>query len=124
MNKWKIAAAALMGVTLAAHVFAGGPEVNEVIMASELPDVVRMLSAVLWHGVSVTLAVITVALGYLAVVENRALEGAIAVIQIGFAALFLGYGMVGLGNITQMPQWIVFLIIPVMTLMGRQGRVL
>lgn len=123
MNKWILAAAAFMGLTLIAHIFGGGPEVIDVVMASDLPDVVRMLSAVVWHIVSITLAVFTVGLVYLAGTENRPLELMMAAVQIGFVALFLGYGIFGLGNITEIPQWTVFVLMPVLTFIGSSRRV-
>ncbi|MDQ7070889.1 MAG: hypothetical protein Q9M48_09165 [Rhodobacterales bacterium] len=122
MNRWMAAAAGLMALTLVAHVFGGGPEVIDVVMASPLPDVVRMLSAVVWHGITVMLAVSVVGLGYLARHENRGLAMMIAGVQIGFVGLFLGYGIFGLGNISEMPQWSVFLAMPIMMALGSRGR--
>ena len=42
---------------------------------------------------------------------------------LGFAGLFLYYGISFLGNITELPQWTVFLAISVMIWLGmRAGR--
>ena len=79
MNKWIAAASALMFVTLIAHVFGGGPEVIDVVTATGLPDTVRALSSVVWHGITLMLAMSAIALAYLATHHNPALEVFIAV---------------------------------------------
>lgn len=122
MNRWMAAAAVLMALTLGAHVIGGGPEVIDVVMASQLPEVVRMLSAVVWHGITVILAMFAIGLGYLALHENRGLAMMIAGVQIGFVGLFLGYGIFGLGNISEMPQWATFSLIPTLMALGSRRR--
>ncbi len=47
MNKFMIAATALMFATLLAHVFGGGPEIHAPIQASELSPYLRAISAVI-----------------------------------------------------------------------------
>lgn len=122
MNKWIAAATGLMAVTVVAHVFGGGPEVNEIVSASNLPPTVRSLSSVVWHGITLMLVFATLALAYLARQENLALEAFLAAWQLGLAALFIGYGHVQLGTVWLMPQWIVFIAIPLMTYVGSQRR--
>ena len=51
-----LAAAALMAATFGLHVFGGGPEFHHPIQASSLDLPLRAISAVLWHAVTVTLA--------------------------------------------------------------------
>ena len=122
MNKWIASASALMFVTLIAHVFGGGPEVIDVVAAANLPDTVRALSSVVWHGTTLMLAISVIALAYLATRHNPALEVFIAVWQIGLAALFIGYGLIQLGSLWPMPQWIVFLLMPAITFVGSRNR--
>lgn len=122
MNRWHLAASALMGLTFVVHVFGGGPEIHVPIQASELSEYLRAISAVLWHAVSVILAVF--ALAYLWAAKNNApaLIWQMTVIQLGFAALFLWYGIALLGTIWPMPQWIIFLLIPAVSLIGQRRR--
>lgn len=115
MNKPMMMAAGLMGLTFFVHLFAGGPEVSQPIQASTLDPVVRAVALVVWHGVSVMLAVMAAALVWLAYRENTALALMTIAIQLGFAALFIGVGWVQLGTLAPMPQWSIFVIIPALT---------
>lgn len=114
--------AGLAGLTTLVHVFAGGPEINAVVQASALDDPVRAVLAVLWHGTTALLAVSAAGLCWAAVHPNRGLEVFISVIMLLWAALFVYFGIVMLGNLTVMPQWSVFLLIPAMVGLGwRRG---
>ncbi|MFY0594823.1 MAG: hypothetical protein JXQ85_00195 [Cognatishimia sp.] len=118
MNRLNLAAAVLMALTFGVHVFAGGPEVHVAIQASELSEYLRAISAVLWHAVSVILAVFALAYLWLARNDNKALSIVLGATQLGFATLFLWYGTTLLGTIWPMPQWIVFLLIPAISAAG------
>lgn len=98
-----------MALTTLVHVFAGGPEIYVPVRQSALPgDIVATLSVV-WHAISLLLAGLALALAWLWRHENPALAWFMAVLQMGFAALFLGYGIADLGTVLQMPQWTIFL---------------
>mgnify|MGYP000046819713 FL=1 len=122
MNRWNLAAAALMALTFCVHVFAGGPEIHVAIQGSELSEYLRAISAVLWHAVTVILAVFALAYLWLARHENRALALVMVATQLGFAALFLWYGATLLGTIWPMPQWVIFLLIPAISAAGTLRR--
>lgn len=113
-------AAILMAVTLGIHLFMGGPEVHEAMVASLPVPGLKAFASILWHAVSVNLLVFTFALASLARHPNRALEATLAATQIGFAALFLAYGAMVLGTVWPMPQWIIFLGIPALTRFGQR----
>ncbi|UZD90444.1 hypothetical protein [Cognatishimia activa] len=122
MNRWFLAASALTVVTLSVHVFAGGPEIHVPIQASELSEYLRAVSAVLWHAVSVVIAGFALAYLWAAKHDTPAMIWQMIAIQLGFAALFLWYGATLLGTIWQMPQWIIFLLIPLVSIVGlRRG---
>jgi len=104
MNRWNLAAAALMALTFGVHVFAGGPEIHVVIQASELSENLRAISTVLWHAVSVILAVFALAYLWLARNNNKALSIVLGATQLGFATLFLWYGTTLLGTICRCPS--------------------
>ncbi len=120
MKPGPLIAAALMLLTVFVHVFAGGPEIHQPIQNSALPSVVRAVGAVLWHAVTVVLTLFFVALLWLARHENPALLWLVNGIQLGFAGLFIWYGWAQLGTLWPMPQWIIFIVIPALTLW--QGR--
>ena len=111
-------AAALAALTTLVHVFLGGPEIMPHIRNSDLPKPVRAVSDVVWHGVTVALAVSAVALGWLAFNSNVPLLWAVCAIQLGFACLFLWYGITQLRSIKVLPQWTVFLAVPALALFG------
>ncbi|MGH1369629.1 MAG: hypothetical protein ACRBCL_13535 [Maritimibacter sp.] len=111
-------AAAFCALTTGVHVVAGGPEVNAVVQASDLAPPLRAILGVIWHAVTVVLLVATF---ILAVASRRPLpsaEVAIAAIFLGWAVLFVFYGVTMLGTLLIMPQWIVFLLIPALISAG------
>lgn len=122
MNKPMLLACALMGVTTCVHVFGGGPEIHQPIQTSDLPSYLRAISAVLWHAVTVILMAFAIALAWVSLHPNRPLEWMIALVQVGFAGLFLFYGVAILGTPWPMPQWVVFLLIPGVMLFGMRGQ--
>lgn len=124
MNTSMTAAAGLMATTCLVHVFAGGPEIHHPIQDSDLPVELRAISAVIWHAVTLILAAFSAVLFWLAIRDNAALAYLTIVVQLGFAGLFLFYGLTMLGSPWSMPQWIAFLLIPALTLLGMKGRVL
>ncbi|MFT6675807.1 MAG: hypothetical protein ACJAVM_002000 [Sulfitobacter sp.] len=121
MNAIFLGTAAVMGLTTGFHVFAGGPVIMRPIRHSELSKPVKAVADVLWHGITVVLAVMAVGLGWLAYQPNAALLWMICAVQFGFAALFIWYGLRHLGNLKQLPQWIVFLMVPMLSVWGFYG---
>ena len=113
-----LAAAILTAATFALHVWGGGPEFNQPLQASALPAELRAISGVLWHAVSVELAVFAGALLWLARTPNLAMSVMLAAIQIGFAGLFVWYGYALLGSIWVLAQWTIFLTLAALILWG------
>ncbi len=122
MNKPMLAAAAISALTFGLHVIGGGADVHAPIQASTLPLPLRAISAVLWHFVSLILAL--QALGFLSVARtaNRDLSLMLIAIQIGTAVLFVFYGLTMLGTIWLMPQWTIFLTVAALGLWGLMRR--
>jgi len=118
MNKWMITAAGLLFLTTGVHVFLGGPEIHLPIQESNLAPPVRAVAAVVWHAVTVILFVFGGACAWLARNPNPPLAWTLVAVQLGFVALFIGYGMTLLGNLTVMPQWIIFSLISAVIAMG------
>jgi len=115
-------ATALMGMTVLVHIFLGGPEVNEPLNSSELPDFLRAFATILLHAVTVVLTALTFGLIMLRNRPDFALETMVSGIQVGFAALLIWYGSARLGTVWLMPQWVIFTIIPIITRLGQHGR--
>jgi len=117
-NRWLIGAAALMAVCFLAHLFAGGAEVIDPLRASAVPDVPKAVLLVVWHMATLLLAVLTWALWHLSAHDNRALCGVVAVLSLGAAGLFIAYGVLMLGSLWPMPQWIAFLVVAALMAVG------
>jgi hypothetical protein len=118
MSRPTLAAAALMAITCAIHVFAGTPEVDAPIQASDLPLILRAISSVLWHAVTVQLVAFTVALLWVARHPNRPVSLLIAAICTAYAALFLAIGLTMTGSPIPLLQWVLFLPLAALTLWG------
>lgn len=116
-----IAAAALMAGTTGLHVFGGGAEFHVPIQASALDLPLRAISAVLWHFVTLMLAVQSIALLWLARHPDWALAALLASIQIGFAGLFLYYGQTMLGTVWVLGQWTIFAALATLIIWGQWG---
>jgi hypothetical protein len=120
---WTRVAAALMGLTFLIHVFAGGRGVHAPMQAALTDPGLAAFASLLWHAVTVMLAVSAVGLWSLARRRDAVLEAVLSSMHIGLAALFIFYGLTRLGTLTLMPQWIIFLAIPALTRFGQSRRV-
>ncbi|MFT7595080.1 MAG: hypothetical protein ACI8R4_002406 [Paracoccaceae bacterium] len=118
MNATLLLAAIIMTVTVGVHVFLGGPVIMRPLRQSPLPRLVRTVADVVWHGVTVTLICLAGALFWLTWHDNPALLWMTCAIQFGFAGLFIWYGVTQLRSLWPMPQWILFLGIPALTIWG------
>ena len=122
MDKGFLGLALLMAATVALHVFSGGPEFADPFRV-ELPnDHLRAMALVLWHAVTVVLIVLAGTYLALARGPNRALLWASSALQLGWAALFLGYGLGLLGQVTSLPQWVIFLAFPLLAHLAERRR--
>lgn len=107
-------AAALMALTKGVHLFAGTTEIMGPILASDLRPVIRATAMVVWHAITLLLALMTFAIGYLAQFRNPALLIFVIVVQLSFAGVFLWYTLAMLGGLFILPQWTVFLLVPLL----------
>ena len=111
-------AGCLMTLTVFVHVLMGGVKIMKPLRATRLPRLVAAVMEIVWHGVNVTLICLAGGLFWLAWHDNQPLMWLICAIQVGFATLFIWYGFTRLKSLWPMPQWIVFLGIPVLTVWG------
>ena len=119
---WTRLAAALMGLTTLLHVFGGGPEVHDPLQAALSDPFLAAFAAVLWHMITMVLVVLAGGLWVLAQRHDPALEAILSGLQLGFAALFVFYGLTRLGTVMPMSQWIIFLAIPALTRFGQSRK--
>ncbi len=123
MNVWLLAAGILSLVTALVHIFAGGPEIHDVVQAAPLPLVPLAAMAVIWHAVSALLVINSIVLLYVAR-HRRASAALVPVLAqyLAFAVLFVVYDLWRLDSLLAMPQWTVFLVIPVLAAIGLRQR--
>lgn len=122
MNKWILSAAVLSSLTFFVHVFAGGPEVHDpmLALAKSFPILLQAFVSVMWHAITVILAINSVAL--LIALRKPDLQNTIVLFvtsqYMAFAALIAFYGLVRLGSMLPMPQWIAFMLISGLAVAG------
>jgi hypothetical protein len=115
MNKWILAAGLLSFLTLGVHIFAGGPEVHDTMLelAGAFPPMLQTFISVMWHAITVTLALnsatLLIAARYYPL--RKALVLFVCSQYMGFAALFVFYDLYQLGSLLLLPQWIIFVLI-------------
>jgi len=107
-----------MAVTFLVHVFAGGPELYGPIRESSLSMIEKSTWSVVWHFTSLQLLLVSIVLFYLSRDPNNALFTFVFATAVGFAALFMGYGMIDLGSVWPMPQWRIVLLVFVTAHLG------
>ena len=123
INRCFAAAAVLSGLTALAHIALGGPELVPVLEASGLSAYEVTLSLMLFHITSLLLVVNTGFLGAAAL--GRELSGAVALVGVTYALIgvaFLWLGVSRLGNLWQMPQWLVLGLICIALWCGTSRR--
>lgn len=122
-NMPTLIAAGLSTLTLAVHLFAGGPEVHQSLQSAGLSPMLAAFAAVLWHVASVLIAVGAGTLT-IAAYKPQFRPGVLIVMAVqyaGFAALLLFYGLTRLGTPWPMPQWTVFVILTGLCIWGLRG---
>ncbi|WP_224815204.1 hypothetical protein [Hasllibacter sp. MH4015] len=106
-----LVAGGLFVATAAIHALVGGPEVNAPVQDSALDPLVRAVSAVVWHALTALFVVFGGAMIWTAWNGGRALVVTLLAVNAAFIALFLAIGIVALGTIWPMPQWVLFGVI-------------
>ena len=121
-NRPLAAAAIILILTAGIHAFVGGPEINAPVQQSTLDPVVRSVSAVVWHALTVLFLIMAAAAYWAARRANPALVVTLGAICFGFAALFLVIGLTALGTVWPMPQWIIFVVTGALFIWGLRGK--
>lgn len=108
LNMAYLAAAGLFLATAAIHAFMGGPEINAAVQGSDLHPLVRAVSAVVWHALTALFVVFGGAMAWAAWHSARAVVVTVLAVNLSFVGLFLAIGIVALGTVWPMPQWVLF----------------
>lgn len=120
MNPWLMMAGAAALVLDLVHIFPGGREIHRPMVASHWPDPAKAVWSVVWHAVTAVIALGGLALVAAGLVPDLAL--ALAALPVAlfltFAVLFLVYGVKRLGTVWVLPQWLAFLAISALALIG------
>lgn len=120
MNKWIASAGAFSTATIFLHIIGGGADVHVPILEGDLSVILKAYVSVLWHAVTVILVINSAALLVAAAQEStrRTIVWLVVGQYFGYAGLFIFYGLERLGTILLMPQWVFFLGISGLALMG------
>jgi predicted anti-sigma-YlaC factor YlaD len=105
---------------LGIHVFAGGPEVHDPLLAADLSAVQKAFVSILWHAVTAVLLINSAALLAAALMPRlrAGLTGLVIAQYVAYAGLFVFYDLSRLGTLMALPQWIIFLILVALALPG------
>lgn len=120
VSYWIALAGVLSFAFTLAHVTGGGELVHSPILESEIVDLLKGYVSVIWHAITATMLLCSVLLLIAAWRPTQRLSFALIVIfhYALFAALFIFYGAVRFQSVFVMPQWIGFVIISLVALMG------
>lgn len=120
MNTWLVAAGLAALVLDLVHVFPGGKEIHRPMVASHWPEPAKAVWSVVWHAATAVMAFGGLALIAAGLMPDHAL--ALAALPVGLflatAILFLVYGIKRLGTVWVLPQWVAFLGISALALVG------
>lgn len=120
MNSWLLAAGLAALLLDLVHIFPGGREIHRPMVASHWPEPAKAVWSVVWHAVTAVMALGGLALIIAAFLPDHAL--ALSALPIGLfltaAGLFIVYGMKRLGTVWTLPQWVAFLAISALALVG------
>jgi len=119
-NKMVFVAGLLSVLTLFIHIFGGGPEVHDPVLQSALSVELKAILSVIWHAISAILLINAVAL-FIAAKSPMVLKPIVIIVSsqyLAFAALFIFYGVTHLDSLLPMPQWVIFIVLAVVGLIG------
>jgi hypothetical protein len=123
MNTWLLMSGIAALLLDLVHIFPGGKEIHRPMVASKLPEPVKVIWSAVWHAVTAFLAIGGAALIAAAFLPDHALALSVVPITLflAFAGLFITYGLSRLGSLLVLPHWAAFLGISVLGLVGLLG---
>lgn len=120
MNRPTAAAGILLAATTLIHLFAGEGDVHRPLRSLVGDGEMGLYASVLWHAVTVVLAAMSAALIWAARAprDRQGVVWLVAAQCLGFAMLFIGYGLALAGTLWLAPQWTLFLAATGLTAAG------
>lgn len=120
MNPWLMTAGAAALVLDLVHIFPGKRAIHRPMVASRWPDPAKAVWSVVRHAATAVMALGGLALIAAGLVPDLALALAALPVALflSFAVLFLVYGVKRLGTVWVLPQWLAFLAISALALVG------
>lgn len=118
MNIIIFVSALIMLAIAGTHIYLGETPRLKPLRGLGQPDLTGAAANVVWHGISLTLLAMAIGLFWLTWNMNIALAVFVSVLSSGFASLFVWYGLTRLRSLRPMPQWVLFLLVPVLVLIG------
>jgi hypothetical protein len=119
MNWFLLAAAVVSLITFLAHLFWGGHEVAKPLLNADMPEDIKLTTYYCWHITSVVLLIMAFAFAYVALLEFDS-PLTIALTSIAAACALLNLGLILVRSLKPLdyPQWIFFLPITVLGVLG------
>lgn len=110
-------------LTCMVHLFAGGPEILEPMLQSNLAEIPKTTSHVVWHITTIILLFNGVALLMAAVYQtgNWQMSLWISLQNLAIALVFLAIGIQEFGTALTLPQWVAFSLIGLLAFPGSLG---
>ncbi|MDF3838199.1 hypothetical protein P3W85_35475 [Cupriavidus basilensis] len=124
MNRPLFCSALLAAFTAIVHILAGGADVASPLLASSLPVAPKLTLYAVWHLVSATLALTSVALLVAAfprhAIASRYLVLFLSVLWLGFGGIFIAVALMRPeeGLLLELPQWALLLPVGLLGLWG------
>lgn len=120
MNRYLMTAGAFAGALTLAHIIGGGIDVHAPLLQTQADTQLAAYISILWHAVTASLSIIAASLVFSGIRPTNSVAVAVVAISlcIAFAGLFLVYGISRLGTIWLMPQWVAFLVIAAISVIG------
>jgi len=118
------AAGGVLALTTLIHLFGGGRDVVDPLMAQISGPELRLYVLVIWHFVTAFLALSAIALFWAArdIAARGPVRGLVAALSLAAAGLFAGYGIALLGTLWVAPQWLIFGLVSALTLWPARPR--
>ena len=129
MNKVLLLASALAAAVTVIHVWAGGRDIAEPLLASQLAEEPRLTLYAVWHVVSVLLGFSAIALARAAMprhgAETASAVRLVAVLWVASGLVFLAVAatQVGDGLFLKLPQWALLIPVGGLAWFGAKGSV-
>lgn len=119
-NMWFATAAAISFASVGLHVIGGTPEIMVPLEQSNAPQLSKGIADVIWQQVTFLLVVGGIVFAWASRAKSKTFEISITMIVLyaGITLIFIGNGISRFAGIADMPQWVLFLAMTVLPVVG------